>query len=165
MRPRENSLLPLEDAREAALFFVVGALERRQGTRSLARIGGVLRTTPALGAAFALLLAASFGLPGLAGFPGELHAAVASWRFFSPLAPVVLLGALLWTATGLRALDRVLFGPSRGRPTAQVLTGWEWGAMLPLTVAALALGWVPDRWSGPSASAVEAALSGTEETP
>jgi cell division transport system permease protein len=26
MRPRENSLLPLEDAREAALFFVVGAL-------------------------------------------------------------------------------------------------------------------------------------------
>jgi cell division transport system permease protein len=26
MRPRDNSLLPLEDAREAALFFVVGAL-------------------------------------------------------------------------------------------------------------------------------------------
>ncbi|MBI1400183.1 cell division protein FtsX [Hyphomonas sp.] len=26
MKPRENSLLPLEDAREAALFFVVGAL-------------------------------------------------------------------------------------------------------------------------------------------
>jgi NADH-quinone oxidoreductase subunit M len=148
-----------------ALFFVVGALERRQHTRSLARIGGVLRTTPALGAALAVLLAASFGLPGLAGFPGELHAAVASWRFFSPLAPAVLLGALLWTATGLRALDRVLFGPSRGRPAAQVLTRWEWGTMLPLTVAALVLGWVPDRWSGPSASAVEAALSGPGEAP
>src|SRR5690606_8891809 len=57
------------------LFFVVGAIKDRHGTGELAELGGGLYARmPRLGALLAFGAVASLGLPGLAGFWGEMLA-------------------------------------------------------------------------------------------
>ena len=57
------------------LFFCVGSLYDRYHTREIAEIGGgVMQKLPYLGGVFAFVAIASLGLPGLAGFWGEVMA-------------------------------------------------------------------------------------------
>ena len=64
------------------LFFCVGSLYDRYHTREIAEIGGgVMQKLPYLGGVFAFVAIASLGLPGLAGFWGEVMALLSS---FSP---------------------------------------------------------------------------------
>src|SRR5216110_3040612 len=63
------------------LFFEVGSIYDRYHTREIAEIGGgLLRKAPHLGGAFALTAIASLGLPGLAGFWGEVLALLAAYN-------------------------------------------------------------------------------------
>ena len=65
----------------ALLFFVVGSLKERWGSVDLAVVRPALRETwPGLGFAVMVGLAASLGLPGLAGFWGEFLAIAAAWN-------------------------------------------------------------------------------------
>src|SRR5215211_4753642 len=64
------------------LFFCVGSIYDRYHTREISEIGGgMLQAMPKLGSVFAFVAIASLGLPGLAGFWGELMALLSS---FSP---------------------------------------------------------------------------------
>ncbi len=64
----------------ALLFVVVGGLKERWGSVDLTRPRPALReTSPHLGLALVLGLAAGLGLPGLAGFWGEFLAVYAGW--------------------------------------------------------------------------------------
>src|SRR6188508_3362817 len=64
------------------LFFCVGSLYDRYHTREISEIGGgVMQKLPYLGGVFAFVAIASLGLPGLAGFWGEVMALLSS---FSP---------------------------------------------------------------------------------
>jgi NADH-quinone oxidoreductase subunit M len=63
------------------LFFCVGSIYDRYHTRQIAEIGGgMLQKMPKLGSTFAYVAIASLGLPGLAGFWGEVMALLASFR-------------------------------------------------------------------------------------
>ena len=58
----------------AALFLLVGALEHRVGLRDVMRFGGLASEIPVFSSVFGVALLASMGVPGLAGFWGELLA-------------------------------------------------------------------------------------------
>ena len=64
------------------LFFCVGSIYDRYHTREIAEIGGGMsQTMPKMAGIFAFVAIASLGLPGLAGFWGEVMALLGS---FSP---------------------------------------------------------------------------------
>jgi NADH-quinone oxidoreductase subunit M len=66
------------------LFFLAGSLYERYHTRIIDDIGpGILQKMPRMGAIFVYAAIASLGLPGLAGFWGEVIALLAA---FNPLA-------------------------------------------------------------------------------
>jgi NADH-quinone oxidoreductase subunit M len=56
----------------AALFLVLGWVETREETRSLARLGGLGARNPRLSGALVIVALAALGLPGLCGFAGDL---------------------------------------------------------------------------------------------
>ena len=105
------------------LFFNAGALKDRYGTASLSALGrGLYARAPWLAALFAFAAIASMGMPGLAGFWGEMLALRASLpessqRLPEPLAGTLLtvaaLGVILTTAYFARAI-RLL---DQGEPT------------------------------------------------
>jgi NADH-quinone oxidoreductase subunit M len=133
----------------ALLFLVAGGLKDRAGGGSLARIGGALRDrSPRLGGLLAVGCLAGLGLPGLAGFWGELLAVYGAWQgppgavggaggsgtaglvFWRTLAVVAALGTVLAAAYLLRVLrlcwhgDRAVIRPA-GADGASGPAGWE----------------------------------------
>ena len=95
----------------AALFLLVGALYDRTGTRDMSRMGGLLRVMPGWGSAFTFACLASLGLPGLAGFPGELSAFLEGFRAYGWWMLVAALGLVISAVYNLRAVRRVAHGP------------------------------------------------------
>ncbi|MGH2765218.1 MAG: complex I subunit 4 family protein, partial [Actinomycetota bacterium] len=123
------------------LFFCVGSLYDRYHTREIAEIGGgVMQKLPYLGGVFAFVAIASLGLPGLAGFWGEVMALLSA---FSP--------AEILDDAGLTGWFRV-FMVAGGIGT--ILTAGYFLWML----QRVNLGAVPERWQGkdlPDVNAVE----------
>jgi NADH-quinone oxidoreductase subunit M len=126
------------------LFLLTGQLADRTHTRALARLGGLLRPMPVWGAVFVFASLASLGLPGLAGFPGELLAFLEGWGAFGWWMAVVAVGIVLAGAYTLRAVRHVAYGPL---PEEWIglsdLTATEVLALAPLTLGIVALGMWP----------------------
>lgn len=104
------------------LFFAAGSLKDRFGMASMAGIGrGLYARTPWLAVVFVFAAVASLGLPGLAGFWGELLSLRAAYEVGEVLSKPVawtglglaLLGIALTTAYFVRAI-RLL---AQGEPT------------------------------------------------
>jgi NADH-quinone oxidoreductase subunit M len=103
------------------LFLVAGSLKERSGSSALAAIGSGLRERrPRLGWLLAFGCVAGLGLPGLAGFWGEILAAYGAWSP-APDRPLLLMrvfavltvaGTVLAAAYLLRVLYRLWHGPS-----------------------------------------------------
>jgi NADH-quinone oxidoreductase subunit M len=137
------------------LFFLAGSMHERYHTRDIVELGGGMATLmPRLAGVFTLTCIASLGLPGLAGFWGEILALVAAWNpapglslpLFRSLAAVGLVGTLLTAGYFLWLLQRVNLGrvPDRwsGRPLGD-MAAIEVAAWSPLIVLTVALGVVP----------------------
>ncbi len=92
------------------LFLMVGALYSRAHTRDLDAIGGIAHRAPWLAGALAFGLLASAALPGTAGFPAELMILAGTWQSFGGWVVLPLLGAVLWSATAVRAALLLLTG-------------------------------------------------------
>ena len=141
------------------LFFVVGMLKHRTHTADLHPLGSGLRDrSPRLGWVLALGCVAGLGLPGLAGFWGEVLALVGTWRGEERLggagAVAFTVAAALGTALAAAYLLRVLYlvwhgpeaGAGRPRPAtaeADDLRRGEQVVLAPLVVASVALGVLP----------------------
>ena len=140
------------------LFFCVGSIYDRYHTREIAKIGGgMLQSMPKLGGVFAFVCIASLGLPGLAGFWGEVMALLSAFspndvvlgdqvglfRVFMVMGGV---GTVLTAAYFLWMLQRVNLGTQpdqwRDEGLRDVLT-IEWVSWLPLLVLILVLGVYP----------------------
>ena len=114
----------------ALLFFLVGGLKQRWGSVDLTVARPALReTSPRLGFLFILGLAASLGLPGLAGFWGEFFSIYAAWlpagdrprALFVGCAVVAAIGAALAAGYALRVARTVWVG-DRPDPEAAATT-------------------------------------------
>jgi len=79
----------------AALFLVVGMIERRAGTRDRGELRGLAATAPLFAALFLVASLAALGLPGLNGFVGEFLIMLGAWAAFVPLAVGAGIGVIL----------------------------------------------------------------------
>ncbi|MFI7028352.1 NuoM family protein [Microbispora rosea] len=101
------------------LFFLAGAVKERYGTADMVRLGGgMLRRLPYVGSLLTFACVASLGLPGLAGFWGEMLTLLGAFRPAAGLSrPLFLvfmavggLGMVLTAAYFLVMLSRVTHG-------------------------------------------------------
>jgi NADH-quinone oxidoreductase subunit M len=129
----------------AALFLILGYIEEREETRSLARLGGLGKANPKLAGAFTIAALAALGLPGLAGFVGELVILTGVFQagYFWP-ALIALIPIVLASAYVLRLLQDIINGPVReDLPERRDLTWMEALAVAPLLAALVILGIYP----------------------
>jgi NADH-quinone oxidoreductase subunit M len=159
------------------LFFLAGAIKERYGTGVLAEMGGgMLTRVPRLGAILTFACVASLGLPGLAGFWGEMLALLGAYRpgaglpreTFVTFMVVGGLGAVLTMAYFLRLLSRVTHGsvPGSGAGSAPGesalpdVRSYEYAAWVPLIVLTLVIGLWPKALLGLTDGPVRALLGG-----
>jgi NADH-quinone oxidoreductase subunit M len=129
------------------LFFLAGAIKDRAHTGELAALGGLRESSPVLAGVLGFAAIASLGLPGLAGFWGEIFAVVAAFQrdeaLWTVLGVLAAAGAALTAAYFLRLLRRVSHGPVAGRLSPPGLARGELVAWAPLVVLALVIGLLP----------------------
>ncbi|WP_405553555.1 NuoM family protein [Streptomyces sp. NBC_01171] len=156
------------------LFFLVGALKDRTGSTDLdtlaAHSGGALYgRAPRLGGLLAFGAVASLGLPGLAGFWGEMLALFGAFQPAAGLnraAYLVFLaigafGTLLTAAYLLVVVRRVCMGdPRQDLPELADVRGYEFAAWTPLVVLTVLAGLWPRALLGLSDPAVQQLLAG-----
>jgi NADH-quinone oxidoreductase subunit M len=129
----------------AALFLLLGYVEEREETRNLTRLGGLGWRNPRLSGALCIAALAALGLPGLAGFVGELVILIGVYQagYVWP-AIVALIAIVLASAYMLRLYQDVMNGPQRSDlPVRSDLTLLEGLAVAPLLAALLLVGVYP----------------------
>jgi NADH-quinone oxidoreductase subunit M len=150
------------------LFFCVGSVYDRYHTRQIAELGGgLMQKLPYLGGVFTFVAIASLGLPGLAGFWGEVMALLSSYEP-APMLDTTLfrvfmiaggIGTVLTAGYFLWMIQRVNMGtvPERWRESPfPDIVAVEWVSWVPLLVAIVALGLFPRLLVGVTDGAVEA---------
>ena len=137
------------------LFFIVGSVKERYHTGGIAEIGGgMMAKMPYMGSLLTFVAIASLGLPGLAGFWGEMLALLAAFNPADGLNVALFRGLMVGGAIGtiltagyfLWLLQRVNLGvvPERWRTERfSDVIGIELAAWTPLLVLILALGVYP----------------------
>jgi NADH-quinone oxidoreductase subunit M len=154
------------------LFFLVGGLKTRQHSVKLDEIGRALyRKAPKYAVLLAFTAMASLGLPGLAGFWGELLAFFSATQpakglrqgAYIAMAGVAGIGLVLTSAYLLAVVRRVCMGPAVAvdseAPVAE-LTRVETAAWTPLAVLTLAAGLWPALVLGVTDPAVRVLMRG-----
>ncbi|MDE2572295.1 MAG: NADH-quinone oxidoreductase subunit M [bacterium] len=149
----------------AMMFLVVGYVERREGTRAIDRLGGLGIRNPKLAGALMIGSMALLGLPGLAGFAGELLVLTGVWSSGEPwLAAIALVPIVVASVYMLRVLLKVIWGPEvPDLPVRADLSWWEIVAVAPLAAALLLFGLVPGL-AVPAARDVSTAAAGVAMT-
>jgi NADH-quinone oxidoreductase subunit M len=149
------------------LFFEIGSIYDRYHTRQIADLGGgMLLKVPRLAFLFAFTAIASMGLPGLAGFWGEVLSLFSAYRpaglnvglyrtlmVFGGIGTVLTAGYILWT------IQRVTMGtlPEERRMESILdVSRVEWLAWAPLLAGIVVLGLVPRLVTGATNDAVAA---------
>ncbi|MFC9337156.1 NuoM family protein [Streptomyces sp. NPDC057020] len=157
------------------LFFLVGAVKDRYGTADLDTLAGATGAAlygraPRLGALLAFAAVASLGLPGLAGFWGEMLALFGAFEPAAGLSRPAFLtfmaigafGTLLTAAYLLLVVRRVCMGgprPAGEAPIADV-QGYEVAAWTPLVALTVLAGLWPAVLLGLTDPAVQKLLAG-----
>jgi NADH-quinone oxidoreductase subunit M len=149
------------------LFFLAGSIHERYHTREIAALGGMLQQIPRFGTIFTYTAIASLGLPGLAGFWGEVLALLGSYQPGAGLSEVLFrvlmvgggigtvltAGYLLWTVQRVnlgRVPDR--FATGKGIFDVHRI---EWVAWAPLLALILVAGLFPTIVLGVTDGAVQ----------
>jgi NADH-quinone oxidoreductase subunit M len=160
------------------LFFLAGAIKDRYGTADLARLRVLYGRVPRLAGVFAFAAMASLGLPGLAGFWGEMlairaavdHADALPRTTFVVLAVVAALGVILTSAYFLAVIRSMLQGTDAdivAHPTGADrvaapgdVQALEWVVWSPLLVLTLVFGVAPGLLLTPVSEAARAFFGG-----
>ncbi|MGW1952325.1 complex I subunit 4 family protein [Streptomyces sp. NPDC001920] len=156
------------------LFFLVGALKDRTGTTDLDALAeqtgaALYGKAPRLGGLLAFAAVASLGLPGLAGFWGEMLALFGAFEpadglsrpAFLTFMAIGAFGTLLTAAYMLVVVRRVCMGavPQDGPNLADVQT-YEFAAWTPLVALTVVAGLWPKTLLGLTDPAVQQLLAG-----
>jgi NAD(P)H-quinone oxidoreductase subunit 4 len=145
----------------ALLFYLVGIIESKVGTRELTQLNGLLNPVRGLPLTAALLILASMasaGIPGMAGFIAEFMVFQGSFAIFPVPTVVAILGTGLTAVYFVILLNRTCFGrlDSKSAYYPQVKR-WESFPALALTILIIFLGVQPSwmvRWSETTANSI-----------
>ena len=128
----------------AALFFLVGVIYDRTGTRDLNQLSGVGRQTPKIALIMSLAILAAMGLPGFAGFVSEFHIIVGAIGEFGLSVLFISAGVVLTAAYSLKVIAKLFTGKGNARQAAMGdLTTIEAATATPLVGLLILLGIVP----------------------
>ena len=153
------------------LFFCVGSIYDRYHTREIASIGGGMgQVMPKMAGVFAFVAIASLGLPGLAGFWGEVMALLSSFQPNAALSTAQFrafmimggIGTVLTAGYFLWMLQRVNMGtlPEKWKASGfSDILRVEWLAWTPLLALVVVLGLVPGIIFDMTSNTVEAITS------
>ncbi|GAA2407279.1 NADH-quinone oxidoreductase subunit M [Streptomyces pulveraceus] len=155
------------------LFFLVGAVKDRYGTADLDTLSGATGAAlygraPRLGGLLAFAAVASLGLPGLAGFWGEMLALFGSFDpadglsrpAFLTFMSIAAFGTLLTAAYMLMLVRRVCMGEKREEPQLADVQTYEFAAWTPLVGLTVLAGLWPAVLLGLTDPAVQKLLAG-----
>ncbi|MFJ2896421.1 NuoM family protein [Streptomyces sp. NPDC087218] len=155
------------------LFFLVGAVKDRYGTADLDTLSGATGAAlygraPRLGGLLAFAAVASLGLPGLAGFWGEMLALFGSFDpadglsrpAFLTFMSIAAFGTLLTAAYMLMVVRRVCMGEKRAEPQLADVRAYEFAAWTPLVALTVLAGLWPAVLLGLTDPAVQKLLAG-----
>ncbi|MGW6294775.1 complex I subunit 4 family protein [Streptomyces sp. NPDC055058] len=155
------------------LFFLVGGIKDRTGSTDLDTLaehtGALYGRAPRLGGLLAFAAVASLGLPGLAGFWGEMLALFAAFDpaeglsrpAFLTFMAIGAFGTLLTAAYLLVVVRRVCMGAAPGdTPELTDVRGYEFAAWTPLVVLTVVAGLWPGALLGLTDPAVQQLLAG-----
>jgi NADH-quinone oxidoreductase subunit M len=151
------------------LFFLAGAVKERYGTTDLNELGGgMLGKAPRLASILTFASIASLGLPGLAGFWGEMLALLGAYRpgpglpreTFITFMVFGGIGTVLTAAYFLRMLAKVTHGVSSRDTSVPAITPYEYAAWVPLITLTLVVGLWPKALLDLTNAPVQALLGG-----
>jgi len=95
------------------LFMIAGYIHHKAHTWYISELGGIMKKIPALMTMFVIGVLAAVGLPGTAGFVGELSVMVAAFDYYGWVMIVVPLASALSAGFFMWMLQRAVFGPLR----------------------------------------------------
>ena len=145
----------------ALLFYLIGMIESKVGTRELELLSGLLnpiRGLPMISALLILGAMASAGIPGMVGFVAEFMVFQGSFSAFPIQTLVAIVGTALTAVYFVILLNRTCFGKldTKGAYYAPVAR-WEYMPAFILTIVILFLGIQPSwlvRWSQVTSDAI-----------
>ncbi|MCB2223732.1 MAG: DUF4040 domain-containing protein [Actinobacteria bacterium] len=140
---------------KAALFMVVGSIDKATGTRDIRELGGLRRTLPGTWVVAVAAAASMAGIPLTLGFVAKEAALDALLAASPAIAAAVAAGAVLTVAYTTRILG-VFWGPERTAPSSSPAPGMTAAAAL-LAAAGVAFGIAPGPVEALSGSAARAA--------
>ena len=160
------------------LFFLVGSLKDRYGSTDLDRLAGqtgaaLYGRAPRLGGLLAFGAVASLGLPGLAGFWGEMLAMFGAFKpaegldrgAYLTFTAIAAFGTLLTAAYLLVVVRRVCMGEKATAEATEPLLadvqGYEFAAWTPLVALTVIAGLWPALLLGLTDPAVRTLLGGS----
>ena len=114
---------------QTTLFLAAGLIERRGGTTTLDRLGGLARLAPVLGVLFFLPALNLAGIPPFSGFLGKLGLIQAGVAADGTLAWLLVAGSVVTSLLTLYAVGRIWnlafwrTPPAQTPPTADVAAG------------------------------------------
>ena len=128
------------------MFFLVGMLQKRTGTRQFSEFGGGWGKLPVYAVVLTTFALGSFGLPSMSGFVAEFQVFAATLTVHIWIAALAAFGVVLSTGLYLWTLQRTLFG----RPTEKMEMAWDLRppdaiVMGLLAIATFAIGLFPGR--------------------
>jgi NADH-quinone oxidoreductase subunit M len=140
------------------LFLLVGIVYDRAHHRDIEGFGGIWKPMPVYGGLTAFAFFASLGLPGLAGFVGEVLVFLGAFQV-EPLRWITVVsvsGVVLTAGYFLWAYQRMFLGPLNPKyATLPDANAREKFTLIPLAVLVLALGLYPNWFLDPTRAAIQ----------
>jgi NADH-quinone oxidoreductase subunit M len=128
----------------AALFYFVGLLEQRRGSRGIDDFGGLMQRTPLLCGWMSVVMFSSLGLPGLNGFIGEFLIFKGSFAVAAGYTALAVIGLLFTAVVFMRAMQSLFSGPLADAPAGfPDLTSNEKWTIIPIALLMFAIGIAP----------------------
>lgn len=129
----------------ALLFFLVGSLYERTKTTELHELEGIAKIAPIFSGIFLVAGFALLGLPGLSGFISEFFSFLGLFNQLPILAAIGVVGLVLAVSYTLRALLKIIWGPTQERIASfSDLRQVEWIPMMAVVILIIAIGIYPD---------------------
>jgi len=128
----------------AALFYYVGLLEQRRGSRGIDDFGGLMQRAPLLCGWMSVAMFSSLGLPGLNGFIGEFLIFKGSFAVAAAFTSVAVFGLLFTAIVFLRTMQALFSGQlAESCSTFPDLLRREKFVVAPITILMFGIGIAP----------------------